>query len=168
MSPIDPMRLERIAAMAAEGMSDRQIADELNTTRDAVSQYRKRYGIPPGVQPTRPGTPSPSKDTIAARAESRTRRTSRQYVAMDDDAYARRACRHTDPELFFVPDGWRGPARTERERQAKAICATCPVAAACLEVALTNGEAYGVYGGTTEDERAAIARRRRQRKGAAA
>ena len=31
--------------------------------------------------------------------------------------------------------------------EARAICATCPVRAACLQTALDSGEGYGIWGG---------------------
>jgi WhiB family redox-sensing transcriptional regulator len=63
------------------------------------------------------------------------------------------ACRHVDPDLFFHPDGERGPARADRDRAAKQVCRTCPVLASCRTHALTVREPYGVWGGLTEDER---------------
>lgn len=36
---------------------------------------------------------------------------------------------------------------------AKAICATCPTRLACLQDALDRREEFGIYGGTTPDER---------------
>ena len=38
---------------------------------------------------------------------------------------------------------------------AKAICATCPVLEQCREYALSAHEPYGIWGGMTEEERAA-------------
>ena len=52
-------------------------------------------------------------------------------------------------------------ARQQREAKAKAICARCPVRDACLAYALDTGEAFGVWGGLTEDERRAMLRQRR-------
>jgi WhiB family transcriptional regulator, redox-sensing transcriptional regulator len=63
----------------------------------------------------------------------------------------RAACRNVDPELFF-PIGNVGPALVQIG-QAKQICASCPVRAACLEWALETGQEAGVWGGTSEDER---------------
>lgn len=63
------------------------------------------------------------------------------------------ACRKEDTELFFHPEGERGPRRDNRELSAKAICATCPVIAACREHALAAREPYGVWGGLSEHER---------------
>ncbi|MFC7933218.1 WhiB family transcriptional regulator [Streptomyces cinereoruber] len=63
------------------------------------------------------------------------------------------ACRGVGTEVFFHPEGERGQERTAREEAAKAVCATCPVRARCLEHALSVGEPYGVWGGLTEQER---------------
>ena len=70
------------------------------------------------------------------------------------------ACRDADPTTFFHPEGERGPSREARDRAAKAVCATCPVIAACAAHALAVREPYGVWGGMTEEEREAIYRRR--------
>lgn len=66
----------------------------------------------------------------------------------------RTACRDEDPELFF-PEGNTTPALIQSER-ARAICATCPVAARCLAYALERDERHGVWGGTTPGQRAAM------------
>jgi WhiB family redox-sensing transcriptional regulator len=71
------------------------------------------------------------------------------------------ACRSADPELFFPISG-SGPAR-EQAAEAKAICAICRARRECLAFALRTGQLHGIWGGTTEDERAA-ARRRTARK----
>lgn len=64
------------------------------------------------------------------------------------------ACRHADPELFF-PIGSTGPALHQID-QARRICQTCPVQAPCLTSALDHGLAFGIWGGTTEEERRAL------------
>lgn len=70
------------------------------------------------------------------------------------------ACRDMDPEMFFHPDGERGPRRRNRDNAAKAICATCPVIQQCREHALAVQEPFGVWGGLTEEERTTILARR--------
>jgi len=67
------------------------------------------------------------------------------------------ACRSADPDLFF-PISDSGPA-VEQAVTAKAICATCRVRHECLAFALRTGQVHGIWGGTTEDERAAVRRR---------
>ncbi|MGA8115013.1 MAG: WhiB family transcriptional regulator [Actinocatenispora sp.] len=62
-------------------------------------------------------------------------------------------CRGLDSSLFFHPDGERGPSRSRREREAKAVCGTCPVRAQCAAHALKVHEPYGVWGGLSESER---------------
>jgi WhiB family redox-sensing transcriptional regulator len=69
------------------------------------------------------------------------------------------ACRDLDPEAFFHPDGERGPRRRNRENAAKAVCASCPVIAACRAHALAVQEPYGIWGGLSEDDRTAILER---------
>lgn len=59
---------------------------------------------------------------------------------------AQGACRDVDPRLFF-------PERGESTREAKAVCAGCPVRAECLEYALDQHEHFGIWGGTSERER---------------
>ncbi len=65
------------------------------------------------------------------------------------------ACRDAEPSAFFHPEGERGPARRRRAAAAKAVCAVCPVLQPCRDHALAAREPYGVWGGLTEEERAA-------------
>lgn len=61
------------------------------------------------------------------------------------------ACRDTDPELFF-PLSESGKS-LDQVAEAKAICAGCPVRQPCLAFALRTGQAHGIWGGLTEEER---------------
>jgi WhiB family redox-sensing transcriptional regulator len=61
------------------------------------------------------------------------------------------ACSDADTELFF-PVGKGGLAAAEA-RQAKQICARCPVRPECLMYALASGQEFGIWGGYDEDER---------------
>lgn len=54
-----------------------------------------------------------------------------------------------DPELMFSVD-------PRDEARAKRVCASCPVREACRSYALETGQDYGVWGGTTADERRAL------------
>jgi len=58
-----------------------------------------------------------------------------------------------DPELFFP-----GPDDRGKTRQAKRICADCPVKAPCLADALARpaNSDFGIYGGTTPQQRVQI------------
>jgi WhiB family redox-sensing transcriptional regulator len=72
--------------------------------------------------------------------------------------YAEAAC-HTLPADLFFPAGRTGSAR-ELAEAAKRVCARCRVSQACLAFALETNQEYGVWGGTTEDERRALSRAR--------
>ncbi|WP_338701640.1 WhiB family transcriptional regulator [Streptomyces sp. Q6] len=73
----------------------------------------------------------------------------------------RAACVGEDPELFF-PVGTTGPA-VHDVHEAKEVCRRCPVIAACLEWAVATGQTTGVWGGTSETERAGLLRAERRR-----
>jgi WhiB family redox-sensing transcriptional regulator len=74
------------------------------------------------------------------------------------------ACRELPTEMFFHPDGERGPRRKARVESAKAVCATCPVLNQCREQALALHEPYGIWGGLSEEERVEIINRRERQK----
>jgi len=74
------------------------------------------------------------------------------------------ACRDLPTEMFFHPDGERGPRRKNRENAAKAVCASCPVIQACRKQALSLQEPYGIWGGLSEDDRLAIINQRAPRR----
>lgn len=59
------------------------------------------------------------------------------------------ACGGHDTELYFS---------ALSEETAKAACRGCPVVEQCLQFALDENIPFGVYGGLTEDERAALHR----------
>ena len=62
-------------------------------------------------------------------------------------------CFGEDPEIF-MPEG---PDHVKITRQAKAVCASCPIAKTCLEYAIRNNE-WGIWGGTTMKERMQLKR----------
>jgi WhiB family redox-sensing transcriptional regulator len=77
-----------------------------------------------------------------------------ESAAWQEDA----ACRGPQSTVFFPPATFeRKELRLRRERRAKAICATCTVAAQCLAFALRNREPHGVWGGLNESERDGLA-----------
>lgn len=51
-----------------------------------------------------------------------------------------------DPELFF-------PGKGGTPKEAKKICAACPVARECLDDAIAYGDRHGVRGGLSREER---------------
>lgn len=69
----------------------------------------------------------------------------------NDDWRHQAACKGEDPELFF-PVSDVGPSIEQIER-AKSFCQNCPVLNECLREALEAGLDFGIWGGTTEQER---------------
>ena len=70
------------------------------------------------------------------------------------------ACMGAASEVFFSPEAERGAKRERREENAKKLCFSCPVMERCREHALAVQEPYGVWGGLSEGERAAMTRHR--------
>lgn len=62
------------------------------------------------------------------------------------------ACRGVDTNLFFADRG-------ESTKEAKAICAGCPVREECLTFSINNGEHFGVWGGLAEHQRRRLRRK---------
>lgn len=71
---------------------------------------------------------------------------------------------HWQEQGLCAQVGWAAffPEKGEPAEAAKRICAGCGVRAECLEYALTERIAEGVWGGTTERERRKIRRQRRR------
>lgn len=61
-------------------------------------------------------------------------------------------CLDADPDIFFPPEG-------VNIREARAVCATCPVQEQCLEYAIRNHIEYGVWGGMSVRQREILARK---------
>lgn len=70
------------------------------------------------------------------------------------------ACLAADPDLFF-PISATGPAAQQISR-AKIICAGCEVRKECLEFAVSHDQMYGIWGGTTPEDRQRARRRLRR------
>lgn len=62
-------------------------------------------------------------------------------------------CAKLDPNIFFLDGGERMSVKDKKEEQAKAVCVGCPVILDCLTHALSVPEYFGVWGGTTPEER---------------
>lgn len=56
------------------------------------------------------------------------------------------ACRGVDTAIFF-------PGQGESVAEAKAICASCIVRTECADYALSTGQRFGIWGGTSERDR---------------
>jgi len=72
------------------------------------------------------------------------------------------ACLSADPELFFPVT--EGSAAAGQISSALQVCAGCAVRQPCLDFALQSGEAHGIWGGTTADERIRARRRNMRRR----
>lgn len=55
-------------------------------------------------------------------------------------------CAEVDPDLWFPEIGSPAP-------EAKKICGSCPVAAQCAELAVTNNERHGIWAGLSARDR---------------
>lgn len=64
-------------------------------------------------------------------------------------------CREIDPEIYYV----EGSSYTKENKLAKTLCFTCKDIVECREWAVFNYE-FGVWGGTTDQERRSMRRRR--------
>lgn len=87
--------------------------------------------------------------TVPVRLDYSPGRVGETPLKWQDDA----ACAETDPEAF-------SPNKGGSTREAKTVCAVCPVVAECLEYALANGERFGVWGGLGPMERRRLLRER--------
>lgn len=79
------------------------------------------------------------------------------FALLSDDTFdgepwqEKALCAQTDPESFF-------PEQGVGAREAKRVCASCPVRSECLEYALQNDERFGIWGGFSESERRRLRR----------
>jgi WhiB family redox-sensing transcriptional regulator len=87
--------------------------------------------------------------TLPVSIDHAPRLTSSRRLAWQDSAL----CAETNPDAFVIEKGCS-------TRDAKKVCAACPVAAQCLEYALANNERFGVWGGLSERERRALLKER--------
>lgn len=67
----------------------------------------------------------------------------------------RAACRTEDVNVFFIDQG-----DMDTLKQAKALCARCPVRRQCLDFAIENNERHGIWGGLSRKDRNRIRKRR--------
>lgn len=122
--------IAEIKQLLREGVPRAEIAEAFNVTVSAIQYHSSRAGL------DRPTTKADQATENATHGLTR-----------DDQPWAVDAlCAQTDPEAFF-------PDRGGSTREAKSICASCTVAAECLDYALANEERFGIWGGLSERER---------------
>jgi WhiB family transcriptional regulator, redox-sensing transcriptional regulator len=68
------------------------------------------------------------------------------------------ACRQVDTDLFYSPEGERGPRKERREAAAKQVCGSCRVVELCAAYAIATREPYGTWGGLSEHDRRELLR----------
>lgn len=79
----------------------------------------------------------------------------------DDTWQVKAACRGPQALVFFPPSTFeRKDEKQDRERRAKAICATCAVKQPCLDYAIRIREPHGIWGGLSESERKRVLEKR--------
>lgn len=83
-------------------------------------------------------------------------------IAENYDWQYKGACNGEDPELFYLPYNARGEEKLQQIKDAKAVCARCPVIEQCLNFAIETEEPFGIWGGMSEDERNTLIRRKRR------
>ncbi|MCY4668978.1 MAG: WhiB family transcriptional regulator [Rhodococcus sp.] len=66
---------------------------------------------------------------------------------MNDDWLTLAACRGMDSAIFFPEEG--RPA----DPRARQTCAICPVSDNCMNAALDNSERFGIWAGTSHEDR---------------
>lgn len=57
------------------------------------------------------------------------------------------------PEIFFPEDSYGWGQRKREIEIAKALCNRCPIVEQCISYAMAAKEPFGVWGGTTADQR---------------
>jgi WhiB family redox-sensing transcriptional regulator len=96
--------------------------------------------------------PNPFDDVLDA--DSTTAPFAGLVAGADESWRLEGLCAETDPEAFF-------PEKGGSTRDAKRVCAGCPVRLECLEYALGNDERFGIWGGLSERERRRVRLQRR-------
>lgn len=79
--------------------------------------------------------------------------TLRRPLAEPWDWQLQARCRAAGSDTFFGSDAEAPRHRARRERDAKRICAGCPVQDECRSWAMIFDEDYGIWGGMTANER---------------
>ncbi len=106
---------------------------EAQTSHLGASSHTGRSNISPTLT-----TPVADADaTVHAPAKPLTHAEGAEFQSLIESLIP---CRNGDPELWFAE-------QATQVSQAKALCAQCPIAAACLEGAVARQEPWGVWGG---------------------
>lgn len=137
-----------LAALITEGDTTlEEIADTYGVALGTVTGRMHRGGYSPATG--LPTTPRPASDHTPA------------YLALsgdfDDQPWAVDAlCAQIGGDFWFPDKDGTGEPGQNHARQAKKICAACPVRNQCLAYAIDHDERYGIWGGLSERERRSI------------
>jgi WhiB family redox-sensing transcriptional regulator len=132
---------ELLKGMLKDGTPGKEIAEAFGISKSAVTYHAVRMGVDRASLAAVPPPAAPTERPAPARPFT-------HEPWMDEGV-----CAQTDPEIFF-PEKGGDPSR------AKAVCASCAVAAACLEYALTHNEHFGIWGGLSDRERRTLRKTR--------
>jgi WhiB family redox-sensing transcriptional regulator len=68
------------------------------------------------------------------------------------------------PHIFYPEDQPKWNDRHFETREAKAICGTCPVLKECFTYGVVSAQPYGIWGGTSAEDRKDMKSKRRKYK----
>lgn len=68
------------------------------------------------------------------------------------------------PHIFYPEDTSHWAHRAYETEEAKKICGTCPVLKECFTYGVVSAQPYGVWGGTSADDRRDMKSKRRKYK----
>jgi Transcription factor WhiB len=125
--------------------ADAQVVSRLGQRPGQGREVRLWRVAPPGTSP--PPRTSPAAEFVERRRNrdriiTAAQRARARIPPVGAVALPGAACLGADPDLFF-------PEKDDHKTvaAAKAICAGCPVRAACYARAVRNGERHGIWGG---------------------
>ncbi len=122
--------LIQVRQLLRDGVTHQAIADDFGVSRTTITNVATREGL--SRTDWGDGPPPLTGSTFELL---------RPKPWMDDAL-----CAQADPDTWF-------PEKGGGSTPAVAICRRCPVAAECLDYALTNGERFGTWGGVGERSR---------------
>jgi len=71
----------------------------------------------------------------------------------------------TYPDAFFPPEeddpNYTGITTWDHHKIARKLCSDCPIKLVCLDYAITDLQRYGIWGGTSYDERLILTKRQK-------
>src|SRR5713101_3842657 len=114
--PAGLVRRAKIILLSASGKNDREIAPQLETSRNTVGLWRRRFlaqGVSGLYDELRPGRPRPISDERVAQLVRKTLKTKPKAVriGVSDKSQQRRACRNRRCTASGRPLDWNRTGR---------------------------------------------------------